>query len=570
MLAIRQAKNSLSVSFNIFRRQIHFRSTRCLHGAIKPKSNGADSKKVLNLVKKLTKRKKRDTSDLTSRESILFYEIEEALNDYKNYSGISISLQDIKIPETLIFPFLFSRNRPKVMIPKVDIIYQNSEGEGLGLVSRILYASEYVEEEDIFNKYTLIKVPKTVVGDKVAVELLMHHNYYAESRLIEILNPKSKVSKRKNRLIVCDSFDSCSGCHLQMLPYEQQLNFKRDVITKAYRFFAPDIKEEVENKDSFGVTNPSPLQYAYRTKLTPHYSLPNNNEQDFAVGFNNIDPTKRIVDIDHCPIASITINNELPVIREKTINFAKSLSEEERKRERNRTILLRDSVRIDNATGEYEYVCLTSSKKVITEKVEDNVFQFSSSDFFQNNNSVLPQVLDYLRYHINRNGFKFKYLIDTYCGSGFFGISLHKSIQENGKVFGIELSKKSIEYANHNAKLNGILVPDKIQFIEGAADLLFKHDEFINSKIVGEESIVIMDPSRKGSNENFIRQLLDFKPKMIIYISCNVFTQARDIQMLKNLQSHYNCQYKVREVVGFDFFPQTKHVESITILDLVV
>lgn len=68
--------------------------------------------------------------------------------------------------------------------------------------------------------------------------------------------------------------------------------------------------------------------------------------------------------------------------------------------------------------------------------------------------------------------------------------------------------------------------------------------------------MVIIDPSRKGSNESFMKQLLEFEPEIIIYVSCNVFTQARDLATFDKLQQNSNVKYKVRDIMGFDFFPK--------------
>ena len=136
-----------------------------------------------------------------------------------------------------------------------------------------------------------------------------------------------------------------------------------------------------------------------------------------------------------------------------------------------------------------------------------------------------------------------------------FGIALSNSFQENTKIFGIEISNISIKYANHNVKIN-YLNKDKIKFIQGDASSMFKNEEFIKSGILGKNSVVIIDPSRKGSNESFMKQLLEFEPEIIIYVSCNVFTQARDLATFDKLQQNSNVKYKVRDIMGFDFFPK--------------
>ena len=111
--------------------------------------------------------------------------------------------------------------------------------------------------------------------------------------------------------------------------------------------------------------------------------------------------------------------------------------------------------------------------------------------------------------------------------------------------------------------------PERVQFVSGDASNIFNNEKFKKSGISGKNSVVIVDPSRKGSNESFLQQLLDFEPEIVVYVSCNVFSQARDLATFENLQQNTNVKYKVKDIMGFDFFPQTKHVESIAILEKV-
>lgn len=528
-----------------------------------------DSHSLPKAIRRYTKRTKRGTVDKTSRDNILILEINELL---KKHDGC-LTFDSIRNMDTLIEAFLYSWNRPNAELCDIDIIFQTSEGDGLAIVPKSAYTSVIIGQNQIEDRYTIVKVPKSIVGDKVTIKLLRHHEFYAEAELIKVLNSRSTDSNRKDELVICDKFSTCSGCQLQMLHYEEQLKFKKIVIQRAYKFFFPKLFSNY-NED-FGDIIDSPMQYAYRTKLTPHYELSGGKgpHNDINIGFNHVNPTKQTIDVDYCPIATPAVNRALPHaranVKSKLLEAIENPKSNSKARaSRGATLLLRDSIRINHQTGEYERVCLDSHKNIITEKIDDFVFQFPASEFFQNNNSILPHVLDYIRFQIHKKPNSFKYIVDTYCGSGFFGISLSKDIPEDGKVFGIEVSRLSIEHAVHNAKLNGLSVPEKIQFIEGNANAMFTNEEFINSGIIGQDSIVIIDPSRKGSNKRFMEQLLEFRPKLIIYVSCNVFTQARDLADFDDLQSEHSCRYKIQDIVGFDFFPQTKHVESIAILEL--
>lgn len=76
-----------------------------------------------------------------------------------------------------------------------------------------------------------------------------------------------------------------------------------------------------------------------------------------------------------------------------------------------------------------------------------------------------------------------------------------------------------------------------------------------------EKTVVVIDPPRKGCDDKFIEQLLTFGPQTVVYVSCNVHTQARDVGRIMKTGG-----YRLESVRGFDLFPQTAHVESVSVL----
>lgn len=499
---------------------------------------------------------KRGTTDKTSRDKILHRDISELL------ATKNLCLDELKIPGNLIDRFLFAKNT-NVVINDVHIISHTSEGEGIGIINRAQYDAEC---EDPYAK-TVVKIPKTAIGDIVKVTLRRHHDYYAEADLVSVSRKSRKQSSRNDRLVICQHFDECGGCQFQMLPYDDQLQFKRDVISRAYRYFFPELdRNKIQN---FGFVVSSPMQFAYRTKITPHAAAPRKLlilHLPLPIGFDNVRPASPIVDINSCPIAVPSINQTLPALRNKIqADLVKSVENGSKVES---TLVLRDSIRIDHSTGKYQNVCLTDRRKVVTEQIEDFVFQFPANEFFQNNRFILPTFLDFLKYHLSEvQGLKF--LVDAYCGSGFLGISLSRILPDDGKLFGIEISKQSIKYAEHNAGINGLHFPDRVEFVHGNSDAIFTEGKFLASGVRGDESVVLMNPSRKGSTKQFMKQLLEFRPKAIVYVSCNVFTQARDLQDFEEFQKSSATKYRIKTITGFDFYPQTKHVEAVALLELI-
>ena len=80
-----------------------------------------------------------------------------------------------------------------------------------------------------------------------------------------------------------------------------------------------------------------------------------------------------------------------------------------------------------------------------------------------------------------------------------------------------------------------------------------------NLQIISPDKTVILDPPRAGIHENLTKKLLKETPALIIYLSCNVSTQARDIRLLSE-------KYTVKSMKLFNFFPKTPHVESLCVL----
>ena len=141
-------------------------------------------------------------------------------------------------------------------------------------------------------------------------------------------------------------------------------------------------------------------------------------------------------------------------------------------------------------------------------------------------------------------------VIDAYCGIGTISLSLAQYVH---KVYGVEIVEQAIIDAKENAKRNHI---DNVEFYcqdagEFMVDFATKHKQI---------DAVIVDPPRKGCSQLFLNQLLLLSPDKIVYISCDVATQARDIDIL---QQHGYHAVKCQPV---DMFPQSFHIENIVLL----
>ena len=187
---------------------------------------------------------------------------------------------------------------------------------------------------------------------------------------------------------------------------------------------------------------------------------------------------------------------------------------------------------------------MTNPKEVVSEKVGELIFQFKAGEFFQNNPFILPKLVDYVIQQAKMDHSQL--LVDAYCGGGLFSLSAARDFE---KVLGIEISREGFEWARANASINRI---ENAEFYLGNASSIFSE---IENK--SENCSLIVDPPRRGCDEDFLKQAIAFNPNKIIYVSCDPATQARDAKIL------VQGGYKITEVQPFDLFPQTRHVENI-------
>ncbi|OBA24275.1 S-adenosyl-L-methionine-dependent methyltransferase [Metschnikowia bicuspidata var. bicuspidata NRRL YB-4993] len=519
--------------------------------------------------KKYKRKYKSKDVDPTSPMGVLQHEIKEILRDH-NLSEEDIQndlkelLNDVSVEQ------MYHRN-----VSDVEVLRLSSNGDGLALIPHPANA----------DKKQIVVVPFAFPGDVVSIRVFKSHPLYVESDLLRVTKSSNN---RKDELINCKYFGKCSGCQYQNIDYDTQLEFKRQTIVNAYRYFAPRLFSgelpEVEKTQS------SPLKYDYRTKLTPHFNVPNRIPQDYkrpSVGFgskgrpewreNVQGGDQLILDIEECSIGT-------PIVNQGMANERSRFLGDFRKYKKGATILLRENTLFPDANGEFEpksgstnpeneisklevevgdkkllKTCVTESRTIVTEYVNGYTFEFSAGEFFQNNNLILPIVTEYVKNNLQIPGSGAEdqnYLVDAYCGSGLFSITCLTGVS---RVIGVEVSADSVKFAERNAKKNKV---ENASFIVGKAEEIFK-----NIDTPAERTSVILDPPRKGCDEVFLNQLSAYHPAKIVYISCNVHSQARDIEWFIN-NTETGKDYKVESVRGFDFFPQTHHVESVAVLTL--
>lgn len=363
----------------------------------------------------------------------------------------------------------------------------------------------------------VVFVPYTLPGERVRARIYRNEKNCSMADLVEVLVPSAQRVQP-----LCPVYGYCGGCQYQHLEYSAQLEWKTAQVADLLRLQA-------------GLELPvlpaiaSPQTYGYRSKITPHFHKPKDAKVG-NIGFLKTGSRSEVCDVKQCPIAMDELNAALPMVR-------KAVHQAAAQYKRGATLLMRVS----------EGSVITNNNAVCTEKVGSLTFNFLAGDFFQNNPYILPAFTGYVARQACAEGAR--YLVDAYCGSGLFALTLAPHFE---KVLGVEVSETSADWARANARSNGI---NHASFLAASAEAIFEQVDF-----PAEETAVVIDPPRKGCDLVFLNQLFAFGPARVVYVSCNPATQIRD------LAEFDKAGYEVVEVQPFDLFPQTKHLECVATL----
>ena len=365
----------------------------------------------------------------------------------------------------------------------------------------------------------VILVPFTLPGERVRVRVWRNQKNFSDADLVKVLTPSpQRVAP------ACPLFMRCGGCQYQNLDYAEQLRWKQRQVAELLQHMA---------RVDFPVQPviASPRAYGYRSKITPHFERP-HGDRPLPIGFLRQGSRHSIVDVERCPLATDAINTRLTEERSRIHALATAQGFK-----RGATLLLRDSA--DGVT--------TEGAAIIRERVEGLDLRFPAGEFFQNNPFILEAFTRHVRERAAADGARF--LVDAYCGSGLFCLTAARAFEH---ATGIEINEASIRWAKENAVSNGLT---NCTLVGGDAAAIFAQVTY-----PAANTAVVIDPPRKGSDELFLRQLVAFGPRTVVYVSCNPATQMRDLTVL------LAAGYTLRDVQPFDLFPQTKHLECVVTL----
>ncbi len=330
---------------------------------------------------------------------------------------------------------------------------------------------------------------------------------------------------------LCTYFGRCGGCLYQDQTYETELLTKEENLKKLF-------SERLGLDESiFHPIVASPEPYGYRSRLDLTFR---RKKEGFELGFN-VEGTNRLISIESCAIARPAINDFLPALK-------RLASERIPAHYNNANLVVKtgdDGRVLWGGIGRRSLV-LPESDYLWTEIEGKRIF-YSLDTFFQANLSILPLLMEKLRDLLNLDSETV--LLDLYSGVGLFWTVFSEEAQS---VWAVEECRQSAQIAEFNRRYHGF---SNVTLKEGKTEDVL---EKILQELKGKRVAAIVDPPRKGLASSALEKLASAKVlNPLVYISCDPSSLVRD------LERFLKSGRQVDAVIPFDFFPKTRHLETL-------
>lgn len=435
----------------------------------------------------------------------------------------------------------------------VDIIDSGIDGEGIAKIDG-----------------QIVFVPFAIVGEKVEILIISVKSKYAIGKVVDVIIP-NKIRREPQ----CPYFKKCGGCDMQHIVYNEQLKIKKNSLITTLRRVG-----NIEN-DVLDIV-PCDTEYYYRNKI----ALPIVEQNGKTIIGMYRPNSHNVVEIEDCFIQMPFVKDLLDIT--KNFIFENKLNgyDEQRRTGDVRHLVARYSgnkllvtlvvtkrdipnlkvyfnmlktkfddvglsININNKNTNVilsnETIHLYGASEL---EIKENGIHYSvpNDSFLQVNNDIRNKIYN----HVLNNIASSDIIVDLYSGAGVLTSMLSKKAKH---VYGIEIVESAVNSANNLMKENGI---SNVTNICGDANIEL---EKITKQLNGNYTIVV-DPPRKGLGGDVVNKLCNLTPQKIVYISCSPATLSRDLKGLSN-------KYEILSITPFDMFPQTKHLETVVVLNKV-
>jgi 23S rRNA (uracil1939-C5)-methyltransferase len=385
-----------------------------------------------------------------------------------------------------------------------------------------------------------VMVPGAVVGDRLDVEIVSERRDYSVAKIREVVRASAE-----RRVAPCPYLPRCGGCDWQHIEYQAQVRFKGEVVA---RELSHALGIEI---DPAGLVEQAPAEFGYRSRIRLRVGAKG------ALGFYEA-ASNTIVEIDSCMVAEAGMRmpahlarslgkrvEEIEVVRDgarevQVAHLKKTVTEEDLRRARN---VLEADAEIAGIVLRAGTSRSTVGDATISIELEDGLSIEVDADLFSQvnraqNRQLVASVMEMAAIHESSA------VLDLYCGAGNFSMP---AARRGARVTGVDDDAGAIAAAARNAermKFNGA------QFVAMKASATA---DFLHRARYRPE-VIILDPPRTGALD-LMAPIVKLRAASVIYVSCDVTTLARDLRVLTG------AGYKIKRVRGFDFFPNTHHVE---------
>lgn len=444
----------------------------------------------------------------------------------------------------------------------------------------------------------VVFVPFAAPGDIANLKIDKKKHNFAEAHITDLLQPSALRVVPK-----CSYFGICGGCRWQHLPYDIQLEFKKqqvvDCLTRIAKVSFPEVNATLKADSIWRYRNK--MEYTFSNKRWRSWEemkgeVPFNQCND-ALGFHIPGCFDKVLHIDECFLQDSIGDRIRNFIFKFAIDREYAFYDIKQNKGLLRTLLVRklisgelmvcvtfgedDKERIEELLTaiRIEFPEINSLLYVVNKKLNDTITDLEVISFY--GKDYVEETMGELKFRINvksfyqtnsRQAFKLyetvakfagvygsqrekdsKPLVyDLYTGTGTIANFVAKGCRQ---VIGIEYVEEAIKDARINSAINKI---ENTVFYSGdMKDVLT--EEFIEKH--GRPDVLITDPPRAGMHENVVNAIMKAEPEVIVYVSCNPATQARDIALL-------NPKYEITHIQPVDMFPHTHHVENVVRLTL--
>lgn len=401
-------------------------------------------------------------------------------------------------------------------------------------------------------------VSMTMPGDLISCRVVTSRRRFIEAELLEVVEPSALRCQPP-----CPYFGACGGCQWQHIPYPEQLRWKEKIFADLM------VRNRITSSSQLKPITPSPLQWGYRNRVQLKCQL---TGEGLALGFYR-QGSHQVIDVEECRLVAPPIQKLLHVLRRELpeapeLTCVSQIDVACGDDGGLRIILhvlpqgtgsLRPWLRCF-AENHQLGACLKSTDKSAIElvygagdlivKVDQPELALTSGPGgfvqvnSQQNRNMVASMLELLALSGQEN------ILDLFCGMGNFSLPL---AQRAGRVQGVEDYAPAITSARTNAARNKI---QNVDFYSADASQIMQR-LFQKNPV----DLVVLDPPRTG-NYKAACQLLESRPQRILYISCDPATLVRDLAPL------VAGGYEVISGQVFDLFPQTWHLESMTLLSI--